>query len=311
MDAVFTWVDGGDPEHLAKRQAYARDAKMPGVHKRADVCTRFSDNGELWFAVNLLRQNAPWIDTIYVVTDQQCPSWLNAELQQTLGVRIVDHKEIFNGYEDCLPIFNSMTIEAMLWRIPGLSERFVYFNDDFFVLRPVSEKDFFLEGKAVFRGEWVSRNKFLKKIRKLFWPHSRGLVGSRAEVDKLGLNRYFSLAHTPYALTRSMLKNVFSDEESLRQHCFHRYRNSQQMWPIGYVANVSLLAGESLQGRKNWECIGPEGLSEREIESIADQIRRSGHIQFLCIQSLDLASPGARKTLLGLLEDFMSSAVPV
>ena len=37
------------------------------------------------------------------------------------------------------PAFSSHPIELNLHRIKGLSERFVYFNDDMYLLRPVGE----------------------------------------------------------------------------------------------------------------------------------------------------------------------------
>ena len=46
-----------------------------------------------------------------------------------------------------LPTYNSHTIELNLHRIPGLSENFVYFNDDVFLIRPVTPQHFFKNGK--------------------------------------------------------------------------------------------------------------------------------------------------------------------
>ena len=53
-------------------------------------------------------------------------------------MHVVDHREVFAGYEQFLPTFSSRAIESMLWRIPDLSERFLYLNDDFMLLRPVT-----------------------------------------------------------------------------------------------------------------------------------------------------------------------------
>ena len=43
----------------------------------------------------------------------------------------------------------------MLWRIEGLADRFVYFNDDMMLVGPVEPTDFFSnEGKVNLRGRW-------------------------------------------------------------------------------------------------------------------------------------------------------------
>ena len=167
IDAVFTWVDGGDPQHQKKRREYSADGKLSGTHQHAASATRFSDQGELFYSVLLARKNAPWLRNIYIVTDEQVPSWLTSDMANDLGVNVVDHKILFRGYEEYLPTFNSMAIEAMIHRIPRLSSRFLYFNDDVFIVRPVAESDYFSEGKPVFRGKWQWNSRFIKKGKKI------------------------------------------------------------------------------------------------------------------------------------------------
>jgi hypothetical protein len=69
-------------------------------------------------------------------------------------VEIVDHTVLFAGYERNLPTFNNRSLLSALWRIPGLSARYLYLNDDFALLRPVEPEDFFRDGKVVLRGQW-------------------------------------------------------------------------------------------------------------------------------------------------------------
>jgi len=45
-----------------------------------------------------------------------------------------------------LPTFNSNAIEVNLHKIPDLSDKFVYFNDDFFILRKTEPSHFFRRG---------------------------------------------------------------------------------------------------------------------------------------------------------------------
>src|SRR5690606_6238916 len=107
-----------------------------------------------------IRKFAPWIRTIYLVTDQQCPGFLAPKVKSKLGVELVDHKEVFKGYENVLPTFNSLSIETALYRIPGLSSKFIYFNDDFVLVAPVDKGDFFEKDAVVLRGEWKHLQKY-------------------------------------------------------------------------------------------------------------------------------------------------------
>ena len=41
------------------------------------------------------------------------------------------------------------------WRIDGLADRFLYFNDDMMLVGPAEPTDFFSnEGKIILRGRW-------------------------------------------------------------------------------------------------------------------------------------------------------------
>lgn len=134
IDAVFTWVDGDDPEHarLRARQLGREQAVVDaGAH-------RYRDGDELRFALRALERHAPWIGRVFLVTSGQRPRWLDAGAR---GLTLVTHAEIFPDPAD-LPTFNSCAIEMHLHRIPGLSPRFLTFNDDFFLGNQVGPDDF-------------------------------------------------------------------------------------------------------------------------------------------------------------------------
>jgi hypothetical protein len=92
-----------------------------------------------------------------LVTDEQVPAAIGRGRAERDNIRIVDHREIFRGYEQLLPTFNSRAIESMLWRIEGLADRFVYFNDDMMLVGPAEPTDFFShDGKVKLRGRWTN-----------------------------------------------------------------------------------------------------------------------------------------------------------
>lgn len=132
VDAVVTWVDGQDPVHIRQRNSYLEQEIGYSLKDEATDDARFHSVGELWFCIHLIRKNAPWINNIFLVTDNQRPDWLTKAVTEALKVKVVDHRDIFGRHTDYLPTFNSNSIENVLFNIPGVSKRVVYFNDDFF-----------------------------------------------------------------------------------------------------------------------------------------------------------------------------------
>jgi hypothetical protein len=133
---VYLWVNGADPKWAAKKNAAL--VKAGRVPPTAATANRFDDNYELKYALRSMEKFAPWINHVYIVTDNQRPDWLNDNPKVT----VVDHKDIIP--KDYLPVFNSNAIEMFLGNIAGLSEHFLFANDDFFFNRPV-RPDFFFD----------------------------------------------------------------------------------------------------------------------------------------------------------------------
>ena len=99
---------------------------------------RFRDNDELRYSLRSLEKYAPWIRKIFIVTNGQVPRWLNLEHPR---VEVISHAMLFKN-KSHLPTFSSPAIESHLHEIPGLSERFLYFNDDVFFANNVWPDDF-------------------------------------------------------------------------------------------------------------------------------------------------------------------------
>ncbi|MBN3289511.1 GNPTA phosphotransferase, partial [Polypterus senegalus] len=106
--------------------------------------SRFEDNEELRYSLRSVERHAPWVRHIFIVTNGQIPSWLNLDNPR---VTIVTHKDIFlNGSH--LPTFSSPAIESHLHRIPGLSRKFIYLNDDVMFGKDVWPDDFYSHSKG-------------------------------------------------------------------------------------------------------------------------------------------------------------------
>lgn len=138
IDLVFSWVDGSSPEYQA-----ARAARMKGVvvGEGDDNEARFRQINELKYALRSVYMFAPWVRRIFIATDSERPEWL----ADHPSVTIVRSDEHFKD-PSVLPTHNSQAVEAQLQHIPGLSEYFLYSNDDMFFGRPVAPDMFFSPG---------------------------------------------------------------------------------------------------------------------------------------------------------------------
>ena len=130
VDAVWTQVTDADPAwRSALMEAVAHAGAPPGAN-------RFRDHGELRFSMRSVWAHAPWVrDFIVVVASRaQLPEWLNTSHPR---VRVIEHAVLFAGVDGAvLPTFNSLAIESVLHRIPGISPRFLYLNNDVMLGRP-------------------------------------------------------------------------------------------------------------------------------------------------------------------------------
>lgn len=138
IDFVITWVDMNDPKWQAKFSKYSQNKNNTknGVSK-----ARFRDNGFLKYWFRGVETFAPWVRKVHFVTDGQKPEWLDANNPK---IHLVNHADFIPA--QFLPTYNSVVIERYIHKIPGLSEHFVYFNDDFYLINHVATERFFQNG---------------------------------------------------------------------------------------------------------------------------------------------------------------------
>ncbi|XP_045176047.2 N-acetylglucosamine-1-phosphotransferase subunits alpha/beta-like isoform X2 [Mercenaria mercenaria] len=133
--ANFT-IDGKEPTLRAANMVW----DLRDLSRDEDIsASRFEDNEELRYSLRSLERFAPWIRHIYIITNGQLPYWLNLENPR---ISIITHDEIFLNHSH-LPSFGSPAIESNVHRIPGLSDKFIYMNDDVMFGKEVWPDDFF------------------------------------------------------------------------------------------------------------------------------------------------------------------------
>jgi hypothetical protein len=231
IDVVIAWVDGRDRKHRAKRKRFLADLGGDAEPERAaNDERRFSDNDEIRFCLRSIRNYAPWVRTIWLVTDDQVPAAIDRRTAELENIRVVDHREIFRGYEQLLPTFNSLAIETMLWRIEGLADRFLYFNDDVMLVGPVEPTDFFShDGRVKLRGRWSSWKELLERGNS-FNGHNK-LLG--AEMLGYTSEHFFSSGHVIFPLLRPAMEELFEEFKfAFVTNAAYRFRNRQQFWSI-------------------------------------------------------------------------------
>ncbi|XP_076162645.1 N-acetylglucosamine-1-phosphate transferase subunits alpha and beta isoform X3 [Ptiloglossa arizonensis] len=117
------------------------------------AASRYSDKDELRFSLRSIEMYAPWVRHVYIVTNGQIPSWLDMDNPR---VTLITHEDIFLNKSD-LPTFSSPAIESHIHKIPGISDKFLYFNDDVMLGAEVWPEDFITQagGQKVYLAWWV------------------------------------------------------------------------------------------------------------------------------------------------------------
>ncbi len=153
IDLIYLWVDGTDPVWRAKRNCYMPEGSATSIETTSEA--RWIESNELLYSLRSVERHAPWINHIFIITDCQCPKWLNTDHPK---ISIIDHRDIIS--EDALPTFNSCAIESCLYRIPNLSEHFIVGNDDTLFVADVTPSTFFKEdGSPIVRLVRFNRRK--------------------------------------------------------------------------------------------------------------------------------------------------------
>lgn len=233
IDLVYLWVDGKDPVWLNKKLS---------VLTESDKCTepnmvgRYESNDELKFSLRSIDKHLPWIRKIFIITDNQKPHWLKEDHPK---IQIIDHKDILP--HDILPCFNSVVIEIFLHKIPDLSPRFLYANDDMFVHADL-EPSFFFKEKTGFPIVRLQYQFMLETELKLKMRYKKNLNNYRKSIyNSLQLirNRFNKtypgiLHHNIDAYLKEDLKKVVENEfeEEFKATLHNRFRSANDIQRI-------------------------------------------------------------------------------
>jgi hypothetical protein len=198
IDVVYTWVDATDEDW--------RRLAAEHMDLRAIDTDRYSQSGELRYSLRSLDVFAPWVRYVYVLSNCAPPDWFRESERFTW----VDHDEVMDSEQR--PQFNSGAIDTFLHRIPGLSEQFVYLNDDFMLWDSALPLTFFTwDGRSIAHLAVASSVLLLQQMvdegSATPQQHSR-INAARLLEERVGVYPTRLHGHVPYSLRRPVLEQI-------------------------------------------------------------------------------------------------------
>lgn len=312
IDVVITWVDGNSREHRLKRHKYA-DPSGATAFEDVGGEERYSNSGEIKIAVASVLRFAPFVRTIFIVTDQQNPQLDNFVAEHfphtATKIQIVDHTEIYGQHSDLLPVFNSLSIETMIHRIPGLSDRFVYFNDDMMLLAPITENDWFDGNSPVCYSEPFSSMaaRTLRTLKNLGRSHKKfGYKDAMLNAaDLLRATTFPYFPHGPLPQRRDLLAKYFSSHpEELTRNAAPRFRDRSQFNPQTLCCLLARQSGEFVQRdyKSRVLFLKPRADKPDYMRSRLEKADANRNLMFGCCNSLSEADPADRRCFIDWIE---------
>lgn len=237
VDIVYLWCDSSDEAWRVKKNNELQKYGKPLDDDSTGEC-RFINNDELKYSLRSLEKYAPWINNIFIVTDNQVPNWLDTANPK---IKIIDHSEILP--KAALPTFNASAIETALHKIPNLSEHFLFANDDMFFARPVQKSFFFDEnqGMPIFR---FSKRRIINKTYKHLYGY---MISSayRLIEQKFGKSFPYFPHHNIDAYRKSDIEKCYNEfNEGFEKTAGQKFRENDciQRSIFGYYAIANGLA---------------------------------------------------------------------
>ena len=294
IDAVITWVDGSEPNYKLKLEENLKNKKI--------INRQYTQANEIDFCVASIIKFAPFIRKIFIVTDKQKPKFSRIRHMVSLEkIEIIDHEEIFRDNLDCMPSFNIRSIDALLFKIKNLSDKFIYFNDDMFLIKETTKEDWFKDNKAVLTGSWAKT--YNKQLIKTIAQRIKNLLNIRPSFNAaqskaaniVGFhNKYFKSFHCGRPQIKSVIKDFYNkNPQRLTNQIKYKFRDGRQYMP--YSLCWHLLIKENLyvesSSNKLVEINKSRNLSAKKLEKILRSIDLKAEVKFLNIQDLNMAEP--------------------
>ncbi|WP_010254887.1 Stealth CR1 domain-containing protein [Treponema primitia] len=317
IDFVVLWVDGADPEWINSFNKYSEKRNV-SFDSTIDISKkRYDDNGLLRYWFRGIEENAPWVHKVFFITSGQKPSWLNTNHKKICWVK---HEDYIS--QEYLPVFNCNPLEVNLHRIKGLSDTFVYFNDDMYLINPIKENFFFRGGLPrdhailnaieprfwghIFVNNLIEINKYFKKhksiVHNLFkWFNIQYGIHMLRTIVLLPWPKFnsFLVSHMPQAYLKSTYNEVWDHcEHILHATSTHRFRTigdaNQYIFRFWQLAKGTFSPSPFMIGKRFFN------ITEKNINAIEQAVKNKS-VKEICLNELD-DSPSCFERLQDILE---------
>lgn len=305
IDFVIAWVDGDDSEWKSKREYWEKKENSNDnnliINDTREM--RYKDWGLLRYWFRTVEKYASWVNHIFFVTDNQIPEWINLDNER---LSIVRHEDFIP--REYLPTFSSHTIELNFHRIKGLSEYFVYFNDDMFITNYVKKIDFFKNNRprdcamlnikcfdiretlgfsqlvdtAVINKHFSKKEIILNHLRK--WFNIKYGLGCFRTILLLPWKQIpnFYIKHLPTNMLKSTYELLWEEEYKIlniaSSHKFRRYTDvNQWLFSVWQIATGNFVPQSPKIGKAFYV-----GANLKENEKICDAVKNRKY-KLLCI----------------------------
>ncbi len=309
MDAVISWVDGYDPNYQAKLNAFCLEQGIP--KQQVIEPTRYQQCNEIYFCLLGLKYFAPWINRIYILTNNQKPQALDAFSGTAFGdkIKIIDQNQLLKSFNVTTPVFNSLSAEWLIWHIDGLSDHFLYLNDDFFIIRPVKIEDFVIQDKLVLRGEWKTQTASKIQHRLRHWlNYPIHIDPHRAWQEQSAVlagfeHQFYLLPHAPFPL-RKKTALAYMEKNEWISNLRYPFRHKNHLSSIPLMTHLEIQAKQTVENHQlKTIMINPGHHSVKKIQQRLKKASENPNVAFVCMQSLDQASSSMRQLLLHWLNE--------
>ena len=326
IDVVILWVDGSDEQWIRKRNEHlGKDVSQEEIEALAK---QYRNWDNLQYLFRGIEQFMPWVRRVHFVTNGQKPEWLNEKAPKLNWVR---HEDFMPA--EYLPVFSANPIELNVHRIPGLAERFIFFNDDMFVTRPTKQKDFFgknglpKDQSVLFRTTSTNydevfgyflfndiglinrnfkRNDVLRKHYAKLFSFRNGFLAPVLSATYLPTNHFpgFMINHMPQPFLKSVFNEVWEKEarvlHATSQHKFRDKADVNQYIMREWQFVTGKFQPTNLLRANKYFSIFPDQL-ERACVAI-----ESGTNRIVCINDVDIGDFSQTKQMInGSLEKIL------
>lgn len=246
IDVVYTWVNSKDPEWIELKQKALETITDIGHidNTKARWVNTNDPYEEISLSIESVRTYLPWVRNIFVVT--QRPQQLPEHITSKFNVLYVHHDQIIHSH--FLPVFSSHAIEANIHRIPDLSEKFIYFNDDMYINRPMKISDFFYGAKRPIFRYYKYYSFYLNYISRLVnsnEQHMNSMIHCRHLFEQKTKPYLLPCIHQATPIT----KEIMSDAEEMFKKDWER-TSSNKFRSLGDIVPVYISIALAYHNKK-------------------------------------------------------------